>query len=45
VAAARWQQLGVLLDSVAARPGARDKLVRAAKTAFECVAHWFKSSP
>jgi heme oxygenase len=44
VAAARWQQLGVLLDSVATRPGARDKLVRGAKAAFHCVAQWFKTS-
>jgi heme oxygenase len=43
VAAARWQQLGVLLDSVSARPGAQKKVIAAAKTAFQCMASWFKT--
>ncbi|HUS30209.1 MAG TPA: biliverdin-producing heme oxygenase [Kofleriaceae bacterium] len=43
VAAARWQQLGVLLENVAARPGAQSKLVKAAKTAFTCMGAWFRA--
>jgi heme oxygenase len=43
VAAARWQQLGSLLDSVATRPGAEDAMVNAAKTAFACMGDWFHS--
>ena len=42
VAAARWQQLGALLDSVATRPGAQEKLIDAAKAAFACMAAWYR---
>jgi heme oxygenase len=44
VAAARWQQLGALLDSVAMRPGAQDKMVSAAKAAFQCMGAWFRTN-
>ncbi|HTL33273.1 MAG TPA: biliverdin-producing heme oxygenase [Kofleriaceae bacterium] len=43
IAPARWHQLGVLLDSVATRPGAQDKMIEAAKTAFQCMATWFRT--
>ena len=41
IAAARWQQFGVLLDEVAKRPGAIDTMVSAAQTAFDAMAGWF----
>jgi heme oxygenase len=45
IAAARWQQFGLLLDDVARRPGATDKLVAAAKTAFVRMTEWFVQGP
>ena len=43
VAAARWQQLGSLLESFASRPGAKQKLIGAAKAAFSCMGAWFRA--
>jgi heme oxygenase len=45
IAAARWQQFGLLLDDVARRPGASDRIVDAAKTAFAAMADWFRRLP
>lgn len=42
IAAARWQQLGVLLDEVARRPGAGDKIVRAGRAAFAAMTTWLR---
>jgi heme oxygenase len=42
IAAARWQQFGLLLDDVARRPGATERLVGGAKRAFEAMADWFR---
>jgi heme oxygenase len=42
VAAARWQQLGALLDDVSTRPGASDRILMGAKAAFSCMTEWFK---
>lgn len=42
VAFARWQELGALLDEVAARPGARASMIEAAHTAFACLSKWFR---
>ena len=42
VAAARWQQFGALLDEVAQRPGAGERVVSGAKAAFRCMTEWFK---
>jgi heme oxygenase len=42
IAAARWQQFGLLLDDVARRPGASDGLVTAAKAAFTALTDWFR---
>ncbi len=41
VAAARWRQLGMLLDEVANKHNAGDKIVEAARTAFACMAAWY----
>jgi heme oxygenase len=40
VAAARWQQLGVLLDQQAWKHG-HERLVTAAVGAFECARRWY----
>jgi heme oxygenase len=45
IAAARWQQFGLLLDDVARRPHAADRIVGAAKTAFRVMADWFGRNP
>jgi heme oxygenase len=42
VAAARWQQLGTLLDAVAMRSGSQDRILEGAKAAFKCMGAWFK---
>ena len=42
IAAARWQQFGLLLDDVSRRPGATESMLAAAKTAFEAMAGWFR---
>ncbi|HSD89849.1 MAG TPA: biliverdin-producing heme oxygenase [Kofleriaceae bacterium] len=42
IAAARWQQLGLLLENVAKRPGAEQRMIDAAKTAFKVMAAWFR---
>jgi heme oxygenase len=42
VAAARWLQLGSLLDMVAARPGAQERIFDSAKTAFKIMNEWFR---
>ena len=42
VAAARWQQFGLLLDEVARRPGAKQRLITAAHEAFIAMTGWFK---
>lgn len=44
VAAARWQSLGMLLDHIAQRPLAGERLVRAAKAAFCTMGKWFRES-
>lgn len=44
IAAARWQHFGLLLDDVAKRPGATDKLVSAAKAAFAAMTTWFTTT-
>jgi len=44
VAAARWQQFGILLDDVARRPGTGERMITAAKTAFSMMRDWFHSS-
>lgn len=44
IAAARWQQLGLLLESVAKRPGAERTMIDAAKTAFKLMAAWFREA-
>jgi heme oxygenase len=41
-AAARWQQLGALLDEVSTRPGAADRMAKAAHAAFACLVDWYK---
>jgi len=45
IAAARWQQFGLLLDDVARRPHASDRLVAAAKHAFTAMREWFHRGP
>jgi heme oxygenase len=42
LAAARWQQFGFLLDEVVKRPGANERLIKAAKEAFTALAGWFR---
>lgn len=42
IAAARWQQFGLLLDDVAKRPGASERLVTAATAAFTMLVDWFR---
>ena len=42
IAAVRWQQFGLLLDEVAKRPGASDRMVTSAKTAFTAMIDWFR---
>ncbi len=42
IAAARWQQFGVLLDDVAKRPGASERMVAAAQSAFTALTDWFR---
>jgi heme oxygenase len=41
-AAARWQQFGLLLDDVATRPRASERIVEAAQDAFEHMRSWFQ---
>ena len=41
IAAARWQQFGVLLDDVARRPHSGDRIISAAKQAFAAMSEWF----
>jgi heme oxygenase len=43
VAAARWQQLGAVLDAQAWKHG-HEPFVTAAKTAFECAQRWFRGA-
>jgi heme oxygenase len=45
IAAARWQQFGLLLDDVAKRPGASERMVSAAKAAFDAMIGWFRRVP
>lgn len=45
IAADRWQQFGLLLDEVAQRPGAGERIVSAAQEAFVCMKDWFHTSP
>ena len=45
VAAARWQQFGLLLDEVARRPGADERIVRGATQAFVRMRDWFHRAP
>jgi len=42
IAAARWQQLGLLLDDVARRPEAGHEIVRAARDAFAAMTAWLR---
>ena len=42
IAAARWQQFGLLLDDVARRPDATNKIIHAARAAFTAMTAWFK---
>lgn len=44
VAAARWQQLGMLLDEVADKHRAADAIIEAARTAFACMAAWYAAA-
>lgn len=39
-APARWHQLGMLLDEVAKRPQAGDRIVETARAAFACLSSW-----
>jgi heme oxygenase len=41
IAAARWQQFGILLDDVARRPGTTERMLDAAKAAFAAMRAWF----
>jgi heme oxygenase len=41
IAAARWQQFGLLLDDVARRPEATERMLGAAKAAFDAMTDWF----
>lgn len=43
IAAARWQQFGLLLDDVAKRPDGKERLIGAAKQAFTAMTGWFAS--
>lgn len=43
VAAMRWQQLGTLLDMVAERHRASERIVEAACMAFSCMTAWYAS--
>ncbi|HEY5920958.1 MAG TPA: biliverdin-producing heme oxygenase, partial [Kofleriaceae bacterium] len=45
IAAPRWQQFGLLLDEVSKRPGATDRILSAAKTAFTAMSEWFHRVP
>lgn len=42
IAAARWQQFGLLLDDVVRRPGASERIVSGAKQAFVRMCDWFR---
>ncbi|HEU4611417.1 MAG TPA: biliverdin-producing heme oxygenase [Kofleriaceae bacterium] len=42
IAPARWHQLGMLLDEVAQRPGAGDRMAESAHTAFATMSEWFR---
>ena len=42
IAAARWQQFGLLLDEVSKRPGATASIVSAAQAAFTMMSSWFR---
>ena len=42
IVAARWQQLGLLLDDVAQRAGASARMIDSAKTAFTTMSEWFR---
>jgi heme oxygenase len=44
-AAARWQQLGALLDDVSTRHGAADRMTHAAHAAFACLVDWYQHDP
>ena len=45
VAAARWQQLGALLDDVSRRPRAEDQLIEGARTGFAALRSWLAGHP
>lgn len=42
IALGRWHQLGVLLDEVATRPGAAERIIECARTAFATMSEWFR---
>jgi heme oxygenase len=42
IAAARWQSFGMLLDQLATRPPAGERLITAAKAAFSAMGEWFR---
>jgi heme oxygenase len=42
IAAARWQQFGALLDEVAKRPGAAERIISSARAAFATMNDWFR---
>jgi heme oxygenase len=42
MAAARWHQLGALLDDVSTRAGAAERMAGAAHAAFACLVDWYK---
>ncbi len=42
IAAARWQQFGLLLDDVAKRPATADRMVSAAQRAFVAIKQWLR---
>jgi heme oxygenase len=44
IAAPRWQQFGLLLDDVARRSDATEKIVEAAKAAFVVLTQWFRET-
>jgi heme oxygenase len=44
-AAARWQQLGALLDEVSTRPNAGDRITTSAQAAFAQMVSWYQKPP
>lgn len=42
IAAARWQQFGLLLDDVARRPAAAERIIHGANQAFVRMRDWFR---